>query len=36
MDRLIELEEARDAAVDVLDQIDSAADTLGKAKFWGN
>ncbi len=36
MDRLIELEEARDAAVDVLDQIDSASDTLGKAKFWGN
>ena len=36
MDRLTELQEAREAAVRVLDQVAQALEILDKAKFWGN
>ena len=35
MDRLKELQEARDQAVIVIEKIDIALDTLDSAKFWG-
>ncbi|WP_237037409.1 hypothetical protein [Mediannikoviicoccus vaginalis] len=35
MDRLKELQEARDQAVIVIEKIDRALDTLDNAKFWG-
>ena len=35
MDRLKELQEARDRAVIVIEKIDRALDTLDNAKFWG-
>lgn len=35
MDRLKELQEAKDAANKVIEKIDIALDTLDSAKFWG-